>query len=141
MSVIESNKLNGKYRLSESAIKTIAEINTYLYGLDMEDLQVITKGHFNFPVKFMDKDISELDISQRALNCLRRSNINTISRLLESVDSENNIKLMRNSGVKTAKEIMLALFIYQFNSLSSKDKKREYIDKVLELNGIYRKAL
>lgn len=55
-----------------------------------------------------DKDISELELSVRAYNCLKRSGIKTVSRIIEIDEASENsewIFKVRNLGRKSVEEI------------------------------------
>lgn len=53
--------------------------------------------------KELDREIDDLDFTQRSLNCLKRSGINTLRDLVSK--SEDEIQEIRNLGKKSFKEI------------------------------------
>ena len=82
------------------------------------------------------KDISEmLDLSVRASNSLKRAGFQTVGDLITKVESFDEIAKIRNCGATSLSEIMGRLFFYQY-SLIPKDKRSEYMQTILHLNGI-----
>lgn len=131
---------DGGYLLSDESKLMIKEMNEFMHGLTMEDLSILVGKRFKFPIypeaDYMKLDISYLDMSQRAFNAIKRSNINTVEELATVIESESDLRNFRNLGAKTAKEIMLSLLFYQYSHISN-DSKDKYMNKLLEMNGIY----
>jgi len=55
--------------------------------------------------EYESKDISELDLSNRSFNALKRAKINTYKDLLESIEN-NTLSKVRNLGKNSVNEIM-----------------------------------
>ena len=95
------------------------------------------RGRLRFPVYITDKlretEIEALELSVRSSNCLHRAGYRTIGELVESIETFDDLKRIRNCGEKSVREIMEQLFCYQYCQLDA-SKKVKYIHKVLELN-------
>ena len=128
--------------------KIVNEMNKYLDGITIEGLLMVLmemKGTFHFQVMFseeqMREDVAVMDLSQRAINCLRRSGINTVGQLVKSFHtkegetSKKQLRKLRNLGQNTADDILIKLFFHQFTVLSE-NRRKSYIDKILEMNGM-----
>ena len=128
--------------------KIVNEMNKYLDGITIEGLLMVLmemKGTFHFQVMFseeqMREDVAVMDLSQRAINCLRRSGINTVGQLVKSFHtkegetSKKQLRKLRNLGQNTADDILIKLFFHQFMVLSE-NRRKSYIDKILEMNGM-----
>ena len=128
--------------------KIVNEMNKYLDGITIEGLLMVLmemKGTFHFQVMFseeqMREDVAVMDLSQRAINCLRRSGINTVGQLVKSFHtkegetSKKQLRKLRNLGQNTADDILIKLFFHQFTVLSE-NRRKSYMDNVLEINGI-----
>lgn len=106
-----------------------------MYGLNLHNSK---KGTFRFRVylseKLKDMPIENLELSERGRNCLRRAGFNNLYELYDAVNGKNDLLAIRNCGNGTAKEVMEKIFIYQFNSFSE-EKKKKYIDLLVELNA------
>ena len=94
------------------------------------------KFRFRF---YLTKSMSEtgiesLELSVRAFNSLRRAGIRTIGELAEAVAGEENILTrIRNCGKKSAEEIMIRLFIYQYETMKP-EKRDRYLAETVLLN-------
>ena len=92
-----------------------------------------------FPVyitpDLMKASISELDLSVRSLNCLRRSEYQTIGQLVQAISCSEDLKRIRNCGKKTVSEIMSSLFFYQYSRLSA-EQQNQYLQRVLALSSL-----
>jgi len=120
------------------------EMNHYLEGATIEELISTKRKRFYFETCLTlaecRQDISVLDLSPRAYNCLRRTGYNTIGCLLdkcyddESESSKKKLLKLRNLGKGTADEILIKLFFYQFDNLP-KERKKGYMKRLLELNS------
>ena len=128
--------------------KIVNEMNKYLDGITIEGLLMVLmemKGTFHFQVMFseeqMREDVAVMDLSQRAINCLRRSGINTVGQLVKSFHtkegetSKKQLRKLRNLGQNTADDILIKLFFHQFTVLSE-NRRKSYMDKILEMNGM-----
>lgn len=123
-------------------MRIVNEMNQILNGLTLEDIQVLRGSRFIFPVYLshpcMENDIMELELSVRSYNCLKRANIHTLGELVSQIQKEDDLKVLRNLGARSAKEIMFSIFVYQFSQMDIKDKYA-YMDNVLKMNGIVKK--
>lgn len=94
-------------------------------------------GRLRFPMYITDKlrntEIEALELSVRSSNCLHRAGYKTIGELVESIETFEDLKRIRNCGDKSVREIMEQLFCYQYCQLDTSQKVK-YIHKVLELN-------
>lgn len=92
---------------------------------------------FRFPVypeqECMKQDISVLELSVRANNCLRRADIHTVRDLVLRIDSEDDLRRLRQCGSTSVREIMEAVFLYQYEQLSD-HKKERFMKRLYELN-------
>lgn len=119
----------------EEDFKNIIAILGQVEGLGVELRKHGTP--FRFPVYLNEKaentDISELDLSVRSTNCLKRANIHTIADLMNSISSTEDLKKIRNCGAKSVREIMDKLFRYQYMVLPP-ERQGKFLCRVLEMN-------
>ena len=123
----------------------ILDMNAHLPGdLTIQDIQELMRGK-QFKVLFrcsealMSTDVSDLlDLSVRASNALKRAGFQTVGDLITRVESFDEIAKIRNCGATSISEIMGRLFFYQY-SLIPKEKRSEYMQTILHLNGIVHK--
>ena len=123
----------------------ILDMNAHLPGdLTIQDIQELMRGK-QFKVLFrcsealMGTDVSDLlDLSVRASNALKRAGFQTVGDLITRVESFDEIAKIRNCGATSLSEIMGRLFFYQY-SLIPKEKRSEYMQTILQLNGIVHK--
>lgn len=90
-----------------------------------------------FPI-YMSKqleetDIEALDLSVRSNNCLHRAGIHTIGELCQKIRGSNDLMHIRNCGRNSVKEIMDALFTYQYMVLSEK-RRKDFLKYIEERN-------
>ena len=124
----------------------ILDMNAHLPGdLTIQDIQELMRGK-QFKVLFrcsealMSTDVSDLlDLSVRASNALKRAGFQTVGDLITRVESFDEIAKIRNCGATSISEIMGRLFFYQY-SLIPKEKRSEYMQTILHLNGIVHKS-
>lgn len=124
----------------------ILDMNAHLPGdLTIQDIQELMRGK-QFKVLFrcsealMGTDVSDLlDLSVRASNALKRAGFQTVGDLITRVESFDEIAKIRNCGATSISEIMGRLFFYQY-SLIPKEKRSEYMQTILQLNGIVHKS-
>jgi DNA-directed RNA polymerase alpha subunit len=94
-------------------------------------------GKFYFRIyltsKLSETPIEALDLSVRAYNSLKRAGYGTIGELAEAIASGTDISKIRNCGVKSRREIMEKLCLYQYSVLSE-ERKSQYIQEVVQLN-------
>ena len=105
-------------------------------GLRREETMMV--GKFRFPMyvneNLMETELEVLDLSQRSANCLHRAGFQTIGQLVEGIEGSEDLKKIRNCGIKSVKEIMEKLLCYQYEKLDDAGKKR-YLKRIVELNG------
>ena len=119
------------------------EMNKYLDGTTIEEILERNKKIFHFQVMFnsiqMEQGIDVLDLSVRGYNCLKRHGFNTLRDLVNGVEtkedatSKRQLLRVRNLGRKSAEEILMKLFYYQFQVLSD-ERKKSYMQKIVEAN-------
>ena len=89
---------------------------------------------FSCNTEIMQKEIEQLELSVRSHNCLKRAGYHTIGDLLESITGLDDLLHIRNLGRKSAEEIMVTLFVYQYTGLDP-DARECYLKEFAELNG------
>ncbi|MBP3233571.1 MAG: hypothetical protein J6M65_04010 [Eubacterium sp.] len=119
------------------------EMNKYLNDTTIEDIMMKHSKMFHFRVNLsrsqMEQDIEVLDLTPRAYNCLRRAGINKVGDLInkystkDTMSSKQQLRRNRNLGEKTAIDILLKLFYYQF-SITPEEEKADYMRSVMESN-------
>ena len=88
------------------------------------------KGKIRFIFRNNDKlkgGIDKLDLNQRAYHCLMKSGIDTIEKVGDNWDSLNRV---RNSGVKTIKEIKNKYIVYYYDTLNNEEKQQFWADTI-----------
>lgn len=121
------------------------EMNKYLNDTTIEDIMMKHSKMFHFRVNLsrsqMEQDIEVLDLTPRAYNCLRRAGINKVGDLInkystkDTMSSKQQLRRNRNLGEKTAIDILLKLFYYQF-SITPEEEKADYMRSVMESNEL-----
>ena len=99
-----------------------SNVKSILEGTDMLSVHPATKGlGLKFPVYLSrtmeEEDIAVLELSVRAMNCLKRSGIHTIGDLCERIHSSSDLRTIRNCGNTSVAEIMDKLFLYNYMQL------------------------
>ena len=127
-------------RLNETILQ---EMNKYLDGTTIEEILLANRKLFRYRVSFtqeeLNQEIDVLDLSVRASNCLKRYGFHTLDHLVNGVytkddaTSKRQLIRIRNLGKGTADEILLKLFLYQFQILPE-TKKKAYMQQVQEAN-------
>ena len=57
--------------------------------------------------EYLKSDVSELNLSVRSFNCLKRAGCNTIGDIIKIIDGDDNgLKKIRNLGSRSEKEIL-----------------------------------
>ena len=77
-------------------------------------------------------DLSELDLTQRSFNCLKRSGVNSVGQLAAEVHSITDLMKMRNLGQKSAVEILLKLYVFQYMAIKP-ENRAAYLEEMAEL--------
>ena len=125
--------------MKESKNTLIQMINKQLKATTIEEIKRKRGGLLKFPIymskEFMETDVTDLDLSPRSYNCLKRVGLHNVGTLVESMEGRDDLLKIRNLGKKSADEIMTHLFLYQFSILSS-ERQKTYLHKVEELNGV-----
>ena len=129
--------------MNERILQILNEMDRYMTECTMLEFLARHKKMIHFNVSLtkaeMAEDISALDLSVRAYNCLRRSGYTTIGSLVMSIaekddaTSKQQLLKMRNLGRKTAEEMLLMLMCYEFKILPEKEKGR-YVREIVALN-------
>ncbi len=101
--------------------------------------EVKQKGKYRFPIyinsAMHEADLECLELGARAYNCLRRIGCHTVGDLAEAIDSDEDLKRIKNCGKTSIAEIMNSLLCYQYEILSS-ERRKKYIDRINELNKV-----
>lgn len=123
----------------KQAIKqAIRDIDSMLGNTNIAMIKSEHQGKLKFPMyvnqQMLESNLTELELSVRSYNCLKRAGYSTIGELVEKINGMEDLKVIRNLGKKSAKEIMLVLMGYQFMNLSV-DRKKKYVDRIKTLNG------
>ena len=99
-------KQNEKYGMMK-------EIFNSIEGVDLHEKK---SGRFYYTMhltpKMEEADIEALDLGVRAYNGLKRAGYNTVGQLVAGITSGEDIRRIRNCGVKSYSEIMERLFLY-----------------------------
>ena len=105
-------------------------------GLRREETMMA--GKFRFPMyvneNLMATELEVLDLSQRSANCLHRAGFQTIGQLVEGIEGSEDLKKIRNCGIKSVNEVMEKLLCYQYEQLDDAGKTK-YLKRIAELNG------
>ena len=105
-------------------------------GLRREEIMMA--GKFRFPMyvneNLMATELEVLDLSQRSINCLHRAGFQTIGQLVEGIDGSEDLKKIRNCGIKSVNEVMEKLLCYQYEKLDEAGKVK-FLKRIAELNG------
>ena len=95
------------------------------------------EGIFRFIVyqgmDIMKCDISELNLSVRSYNCLKRKGYETIGALVNDVDRLEDFSKIRNLGRRSVGEVIMKLFICTYENLKP-EKRKSYLEKVRSIN-------
>lgn len=87
---------------------------------EVEVRNVHQGGNFKCPAFLRDSDkntgIDILDLSVRSYNCLKRAGFNTMEDLITQIHSKEDLMKIRNCGLKSVREILEKLFLYQLMS-------------------------
>ena len=123
--------------MSEKFQKIFDEIVTLVPTANFSELKKRRGSKLRFPVYINEKlnatDIEALDLTVRSTNCLHRAGYTTIGELVQSIDSGEDLRKIRNCGTKSVDEIMEQLFCYQYSQFDT-PKKIKYIHRVLACN-------
>jgi DNA-directed RNA polymerase subunit alpha len=84
--------------------------------------------------KMSEVGLEALDLSVRSYNCLKRAGYNTVGDVFDGLASGKELRSIRNCGTTSAREIMEKLFLFQYESLSEKNREW-YLLEVVVLNA------
>ena len=94
-------------------------------------------GKFRFVVyqgmSAMDDNIDNLELSVRSYNCLKRAGFNTVNDVVSAIERREDLYKIRNLGRKSADEVMLRIFLYNYTNLKP-EKRKAYIEKIKTMN-------
>ena len=123
--------------MSEKCQKVFDEILTLVPTANFSEIKRRRGGKLRYPIYINEKlkstELEALELSVRSSNCLHRAGYKTIGELVESIESSEDLKRIRNCGAKSIDEIMEQLFCYQYSQFDT-PQKIKYINKVIELN-------
>ncbi len=95
-------------------------------------------GNFKIVVyegmKAMETSIDDLNLTVRSANCLRRAGFDTVSSLVEKIGGRKDLVKIRNLGSKSAEEIMLKLFLFNYANLEP-ERRKIYLNKIKRVNS------
>lgn len=102
-------------------------------------LQYAKEGRkLRFPVFMSDRlmraSFEELELSPRAMNCLRRGGYNLVGDVIEDINTSEDLKKIRGMGTTTADEIMEKIFEFQYQIMQP-EKRDKFIKRIQELNA------
>ena len=120
-------KQNEKYGMMK-------EIFNSIEGVDLHEKK---SGRFYYTMhltpKMEEADIEALDLGVRAYNGLKRAGYNTVGQLVAGITSGEDIRRIRNCGVKSYSEIMERLFLYNLVNIQE-GKREQFILDTIEKN-------
>ena len=120
-------KQNEKYGMMK-------EIFNSIEGVDLHEKK---RGRFYYTLhltpKMEEADIEALDLGVRAYNGLKRAGYNTVGQLVAGITSGEDIRRIRNCGVKSYSEIMERLFLYNLVNIQE-GKREQFILDTIEKN-------
>lgn len=82
--------------------------------------------------------VDEFSLSVRAMNALKRSNLFTVSEVIDAI-ADNRLEKIRNLGRKSINEIKTKLLVFGYERLSSKEQAQFFAD-LLDRNEQIRSA-
>ena len=123
--------------MSERCQKVFDEILRLVPTNRFSEIKKERHGKLIFPIyiteELMTTDLEVLELSPRSSNCLHRAGFKTVGELVLAINGPEDLKKIRNCGVKSVDEIMEQLFCYQYCRLAPERKVR-FIKRVLEMN-------
>ena len=136
--VLEADVSNRREtKMSDKCQAVFDEILMLVPTGEFSEIKKRRGSKLRFPIYINEKlkttEIDALELSVRSSNCLHRAGFQMIGELVESIDSSEDLRKIRNCGTKSVDEIMEQLFCYQYNQLDT-PQKIKYIKRVIELN-------
>ncbi len=117
----------------------LKNMNSHLNGITVEDIFEARQNKICFRVyetdRFMHSDIENLELSVRSGNCLHRAGYRTVGDIVNKISCGEDLRAIRNCGTKSIDEIMLWLFFYNYECLSTEMQKK-CVNELAELNGL-----
>ena len=92
-------------------------------------------GKFRFRLHMTPKmaavPLEELDLKVRAYHSLKKTGYNTVGDAANAIASGADLTKIRNCGKTSVQEIMLSLFLFQYNSLHQGEQYDYLVETVL----------
>lgn len=116
--------------MNEEYYKRIKDL---LHSNDIKVQSVCSGGNFQCPVYLRESDsttdICVLELSVRSENCLKRASLCTMEALITQIHGKEDLLKIRNCGLKSVREILEKMFLYQYYSLPESER-RIYLTEV-----------
>lgn len=90
------------------------------------------KINIGFSKKACEESIDELMLSVRSSNALKRAGIDSIEKLIDTIDA-GALNSLRNLGTKSRNEIQTKILVFGYDGLTEKEKA-EFFEKLVENN-------
>ena len=120
-------------------IELLKSMNSYLSGITVEYIFKARQNKIRFRVYetdlYMHSDIENLELSTRSKNCLHRAGYRTVGDIVNRISCGDDLKAIRNCGAKSIDEIMLWLFLYNYECLDP-EMRKICVRELAELNGV-----
>lgn len=117
------------------APRFVSTLEALSIATNMEEIRKRKK--YRFPIymgkEFMNSDIEALELSVRSNNCLHRAGFHTVGEVVDQIESDEDLKRIRNCGKTSVTEIMLSLMCFQYELLDTARRKK-YVARINELN-------
>ncbi len=125
-------KVSGK---SGDATKRLKELFEEIEGVSVKENK---EGTFHFPFYYSnemdDISIDTLELGTRSSNTLRNAGIRTIGELAIAVSEGMDLKALPKCGKTSVREIMVKLFLYQYDMMGCKGDRADYLFEVIAWN-------
>ena len=123
--------------MSEDQNKNIREMNEVIGQIGEARVRLKKNARFRYLLhltpSMSEISIEVLELSVRGYHSLKRAGLNTIGELANSIELGNELNKIRGCGKNTIQEIMMRLFLFQYNSYG--EKRRElYLMETVALN-------
>ena len=90
------------------------------------------KINIGFSKKVCEESIDELMLSVRSSNALKRAGIDSIEKLIDTIDA-GELQSLRNLGTKSRNEVQTKILVFGYEKLTEKEKA-EFFEKLIENN-------